>query len=76
MMTKQELSVQVKQIAIENGADLVGIVNVADLQEHAEDILRILPEAKRVIVVAARHSLAAIQSDNIQMGQLYSNGTV
>jgi epoxyqueuosine reductase QueG len=56
MMTKQELSVQVKQIAIENG-------------EHAEDILRILPEAKRVIVVAARHSLAAIQSDNIQMGQ-------
>ena len=68
-MTKHELSVQVKKIAIENGADLVGIVNVADLPEHAEDIFKILPEAKGVIMVAAKHSLAAIQSDNIQMGQ-------
>jgi epoxyqueuosine reductase QueG len=60
MVTKHELSAQAKKIALENGADLIGIVNVADLPEHAEDILRILPEAKRVIVVAARHSLAAI----------------
>jgi epoxyqueuosine reductase QueG len=68
-MTKKELSAQAKKIALENGADLVGIVKVTDLPEHAEDINRILPEAKRVIVVAAKHSLAAIRSDNIQMGQ-------
>lgn len=68
-MTKYELSGQAKKTALKNGADLVGIVNVADLPEHAEDIFRILPEAKSVIVVAAKHGLAAIQSDNIQMGQ-------
>jgi epoxyqueuosine reductase QueG len=69
MMTKHELSEQAKNNALKNGADLVGIVSVADLPEHTEDIFRILPEAKNVMVVAAKHSLAAIQSDNIQMGQ-------
>jgi epoxyqueuosine reductase QueG len=69
IMVNRELSENAKGIALENGADLVGIINAIDLPEHAEDITRILPQAKSVIVVAAKHSLAAIQSGNIQMGQ-------
>jgi len=65
----QEFTQKAKQIAIGNGADLVGVVNVESLDEHSEDIHKILPEAKSVVVVAAKHSLAGIQSQNIQMGQ-------
>jgi hypothetical protein len=65
----QELTDKTKQIALNNGADLVGVVDIDSLDEHSEDIHKILPQAKNVIVVAAKHSLAAIQSNNIQMGQ-------
>ena len=65
----QQLTEKAKQIALDNGADLVGVVDVENLNEHADDIDRILKDAKCVMVVAAKHSLAAIQSQNIQMGQ-------
>lgn len=65
----QELTDKSKQIALRSGADLVGVIRVEDLAEHADDIQKILPGAKSVVVVAARHSLAAIRSENIQMGQ-------
>jgi epoxyqueuosine reductase QueG len=65
----QELTEKTKQISLESGADIIGVVRVEDLDEHSEDIQKILPGAKSVIVVAAKHSLAAIQSQNIQMGQ-------
>jgi epoxyqueuosine reductase QueG len=65
----QELTEKAKQIALNTGADLVGVVNIDSLDEHSADIHKILPGAKSVIVVAAKHSLTAIQSQNIQMGQ-------
>ena len=40
-----------------------------ELPEHSEAIYRILPDAQSVMVVVAKHSLAAINSQNIQMGQ-------
>jgi epoxyqueuosine reductase QueG len=65
----QKLTEKAKQVALDSGADLVGVVGVADLAEHSEDIQQILPGAKSVVVAAAKHSLAAIRSENIQMGQ-------
>jgi epoxyqueuosine reductase QueG len=65
----KELTEKAKQIALNTGADLVGVVRVESLDEHSEDIHKILPGTKSVVVVAAKHSLAAIQSQNIQMGQ-------
>ena len=40
-----------------------------ELPEHSDAIYRILPDAQSVMVLAAKHSLAAINSQNIQMGQ-------
>ena len=64
-----ELTEKAKQIALDSGADLVGVVDVKNLDEHSEDIDKILPGSKSVIVVVAKHSLVAIQSQNNQMGQ-------
>ncbi len=64
-----DLSKRARSIALGSGADLVGIVKTADMIEHADSILRILPKARNVIVVASRHSLAALQSANNQVAQ-------
>ena len=63
------LTKNIKEVALANGADLVGIVRVRDLPEHEESILKILPSAESVVVVAARHSLAAISSGNNEVAQ-------
>ena len=68
-MNQNDLTKKAKSVALTHGADLVGVVKIADLAEHAESIHRILPTAKSVIVVASTHSLAAIGSDNIQVAQ-------
>ncbi|MBC2713785.1 MAG: epoxyqueuosine reductase [Desulfobacteraceae bacterium] len=65
----QALTEKVKKIALSHGADLVAIVNVSDLPEHNESITSILPTSQTVIVVAAKHSLAAIRSTNNQVAQ-------
>ncbi|MBI5585666.1 MAG: 4Fe-4S binding protein [Deltaproteobacteria bacterium] len=65
----QEQSRDIKEAARRSGADLVGIVRVADLPEHREEMESMLPGAKSVVVVAARHSLAALRSPKLQMGQ-------
>jgi hypothetical protein len=49
---EHELSNKSKSVALAQGADLVGIVKVSDLPEHAENITKILPSARYVIVVA------------------------
>jgi epoxyqueuosine reductase QueG len=64
-----DLSKRAKSIALASGADLVGIVKTADMIEHADSILRILPKARNLIVVASRHSLAALRSANNQVAQ-------
>ncbi len=68
-MAKEDLSEKVKAAARDAGADLVGVVGVADLPEHAENIAAIVPEAKSVVVVAVRHSLAALRSGRNQIAQ-------
>ncbi len=60
---KANISTQLaKKAAFENGADLVGVVSVDDLPEHSERIDRILPEAQSVLVIASKHSIAALRS--------------
>jgi len=68
-MSAKNLKQEVKDVALEQGADLVGVVSVKDLAEHEEEITRILPSAKSVAVVVAKHSLAAIGSANNQVAQ-------
>jgi epoxyqueuosine reductase QueG len=68
-MVNQQLTEAAKHTAIKNGADLVGMVNANFVPENAEDISRILPEAGSIVVVASKHSLAALRSSNVQMGQ-------
>ncbi len=66
---------QVKQNAIASGADLVGVVAVADLPEHQEAIETILPGAVSVVVMACRHNPGALGSANTQAMQLETNYT-
>ena len=68
-MNSQDLTKNAKGVALQYGADLVGIVKVVDLPEHKESISRILPTPQSVMVIAAKHSLGAIRSSNIQVAQ-------
>ena len=68
-MIDHDFTTKVKNVALEHGADLVGIVRVSDLSEHSESIFRILPTAQSVIVVISKHSLTAISSANNQVAQ-------
>jgi len=68
-MNEKELTEKVKQAALKNGADLVGIVRVNDLPEHSERIDRMLPGAQSVLVVATGHSFAALQSGANELAQ-------
>jgi epoxyqueuosine reductase QueG len=68
-MSAKDLKQEVTDVARGCGADLVGVVSVKDLAEHEEGIKRILPSAKSVVVVVAKHSLAAIGSANNQVAQ-------
>lgn len=68
-MTKQELTTKVKNVALAHGADLVGVLKTTDLPEHAESIHNILSQGKSILVLASRHSLAAISSANNQVAQ-------
>ena len=68
-MNSHDLTKSTKDVAFSHGADLVGIVRMDDLPEHKESISRILPTAKIVMVIAAKHSLGAIRSSNNQVAQ-------
>ncbi len=68
-MGNLDLSRSARSVALSAGGDLVGIVRVADLPEHAESIFKIVPSARTVMVIASRHSFAAIRSTTIQMAQ-------
>ena len=60
---------QAKQAALENGADLVGVVTVEDLPEHSDRIERMMSGAKSVLVVASAHSISALRSGANQLAQ-------
>jgi len=68
-MSERRLSEEAKTEALKNGADLVGIVKVADLPEHRERIERMMPGARSVLVIAARHSLGALKSGANELAQ-------
>lgn len=61
-MPKPSLARQAKDVALAAGADLVGVVKVRDLPEHAQAIEAILPDAASVLVLAVRQSLASLRS--------------
>ncbi len=63
------METEVKECARAGGADLVGICAVAAIPEHTEAIERIIPGARSIVVVVARHSLSAISSRNNHVGQ-------
>lgn len=60
---------EVSAVAAANGAPLCGVAPVGALEACREEIARILPGSRSVIVVAAPHSRAAIASRNIQVAQ-------
>lgn len=68
-MLAQKSAAEAKGVALANGADLVGIIKVVDLPEHSEAISKMLPSARSVVVVVAKHSLAAISSATNQVAQ-------
>ncbi len=68
-MESSQLTRRAKNVALEHGADLAGVVRVEALPEHAQEISRILSSSKSLLVVASRHSLAAIRSANNQVAQ-------
>lgn len=69
MGTKHDVTRNARRVACTNGADLVGIVEVADLPEHGERIIRLLPAARTVIITVSGHSRAALRSGAFQMAQ-------
>ena len=68
-MNEKEFTEKTKQTALKNGADLVGVVSVADLPEHSERIERMLPGAKSVLVIATAHSFASLRSGTNELAQ-------
>ena len=68
-MSERKLAEQAKKVALERGADLVGIVKVADLPEHSERIERMMPGARSVLVIATRHSLGSLRSGANELAQ-------
>ncbi len=59
----------IKKVALTNGANLVGITSTEKLSDYRESMDRLLPTAKRVIVVVSRHSLAALSSKTNEVRQ-------
>ena len=68
-MIEKKITEKAKMAALENGADLVGVLNVKNLSEHSERIERMLPGTKSVLVVATGHSLASLRSGANELGQ-------
>lgn len=68
-MIEKQRTEQTKQVALNCGADLAGVVRVEDLPEHGEQIERMLPGAKSVLVLATGHSLASLRSGTNELAQ-------
>ena len=64
------LSERVKRFALECGADLVGICDSSMLRESSSELDRILPGHRAVVVIAVRHSMAALRSADVRVKQL------
>ncbi len=68
-MVGLELTETVKKHVKALGVDMVGFCSVEALKEWREQEESLFPRASSVVVVACRHSKAAIDSDNIRMAQ-------
>jgi epoxyqueuosine reductase QueG len=61
--------IELRKLTAKHGAPVMGVCKASALPENKDDIEKILPGAKTVIVLAAPHSITAISSKNIQVGQ-------
>jgi len=68
--TTQTLTQCIKNTALANGADLVGVADIAELSDQSLEVDRLLPDAHRVAVVISRHSPSALESSRNQVRQL------
>jgi epoxyqueuosine reductase QueG len=59
----------IEEIARANGAPLCGAAKTEDLSGNVEEIGKILPGVRSVVVLAAPHSRSAIESADVQMAQ-------
>ena len=64
-----DITQEIKGLALSRGADLVGVASCGDLPDNAESFSRLLPGARRVVVVASRHNLAALSSGINEVAQ-------
>lgn len=62
-------SLELKDFARSKGANLVGICSVDAINMNASSIKAILPDAKSIIVVGIKHSISALDSENIHIKQ-------
>jgi epoxyqueuosine reductase QueG len=60
---------EITAVAAAAGAPLCGVVPARMLPEHREDLEKILPGARNVVVMAVPHSRAALRSGDIHMAQ-------
>lgn len=60
---------ELAQIARSHGAPLCGAARAGELAGNREEIRKILPGARSVVVVAAPHSRSAIESADVQAAQ-------
>ena len=65
----------IRETALANGADLVGVADVALMPEQAESFAELLPGTRRIVVVAARHNISALNSRNNQVSQFDTSHT-
>ena len=74
-MGSRELTRGARNVALEHGADLVGVVGAEDLPEHEEEISKMLPSSKSVMVVASCHSREVIEGAGLlEMWQTFMTG--
>src|SRR3989304_5137743 len=57
------------EVADSHGAPLCGVAKAEDLSGNAEEIRKILPGARSVVVLAVPHSRSAIESADVQVAQ-------
>lgn len=63
------LTDEVKNLAIELRADLVGVCSAENLVEGRGNLFEIMPDAKALVIIALEHFEPVLDSENLQMIQ-------
>ncbi|WXG41766.1 MAG: hypothetical protein WED07_13550 [Candidatus Freyarchaeum deiterrae] len=67
------LTDEVKNFALETGADLVGICSADRMVEGRGNLFEIMPDAKALVVIALEHFGPVLDSENLQIMQYNVN---